>query len=102
MRRSAVQGAARRTQTQVPAPRVPHRAFRRVSKNTPAAHSSGRSRVQLIGEYCRIHGRTYCPGATIRASIWGIPIQTERFSWWNWTNKIMLLLPYPVKAGKLR
>src|SRR5215468_5409118 len=25
------------------------------------------------GEYRRIRGRTYCPGAAIRASIWGIP-----------------------------
>ena len=30
------------------------------------------------GEYRRMRGRTYCPGATIRASIWGIPIDVSR------------------------
>jgi hypothetical protein len=31
--------------------------------------------LRKSGEYRRIRGRTYCPGAAIRAGIWGIPIQ---------------------------
>ena len=53
------------------------------STNTPAASGSPQQRTiarttRKSGEYRRIRGRTYCPGATIRASIWGIPIDVSR------------------------
>ena len=57
--------------------RRPAISSRTVSR-TPAASGSPPPRTivrttRKSGEYRRIRGRTYCPGATIRASIWGIP-----------------------------
>jgi hypothetical protein len=44
----------------------------------PASGSPPRRTIvrttRKFGEYRRIRGRTYCPSASIRASIWGIPI----------------------------
>jgi len=53
------------------------------STNTSAASGSPQQRAiarttHKSGEYRRIRGRTYCPGATIMASIWGVPIDVSR------------------------
>jgi hypothetical protein len=46
------------------------------SGRVPKPTSGGTFRTGRDVSTKRIRGRTYCPGATIRASMWGIPIQT--------------------------
>ena len=52
---------------------------RLLDHSTVVAIQSGRRKTRKSGKYRRIRGRTYFPGATIRARIWEIPIQVKFF-----------------------
>ena len=52
---------------------------RLLDHSTVVAIQSGRRTTRKSGKDRRIRGRTYFPGATIRARIWGIPIQVKFF-----------------------
>jgi hypothetical protein len=78
MRRPTVQGAARRTHSNKFQYHGGNRSFRRVSRTTLRRTERTIARTtRKSGECRRIRGRTYCPGAAFRPSIWGIPNKRE-------------------------